>query len=87
MYRYLGKMNDQQQMQVAIFKFLRSLGDTNPRELKGAFTQLKDQLTAIAANPFERRPFMYLDIISWLESKIENRPVQEIMQRKFELLK
>ncbi|ALW85415.1 hypothetical protein AUC43_10105 [Hymenobacter sedentarius] len=86
-YRYLGKMNDQQQMQVAIFRFLRSLGDTNPRELKGAFTQLKDQLTAIAANPFERRPFMYLDIISWLESKIENRPVQEIMQRKFELLK
>ena len=86
-YRFLGKMNDQQQMQVAIFRFLRSLGDLSPQELKTAFIQLKNELTAIAANPFERRPFMYLDIISWLESKIENRPVQEIMQRKFPLLK
>ncbi|SFQ73963.1 hypothetical protein [Hymenobacter arizonensis] len=86
-YRFLGKMNDQQQMQVAIFRFLRSLGDMNPQELKTAFIQLKSQLTEIAANPFERRPFMYLDIISWLESKIENRPVQEIMQRKFAQLR
>jgi tetratricopeptide (TPR) repeat protein len=86
-YRYLGKMNDQQQMQVAIFRFLRSLGGMSPQELRNAFIQLKQELTNIAANPFERRPFMYLDIISWLESKIENRPVQEIMQRKFALLK
>ncbi|MBF9238281.1 hypothetical protein I2I05_12825 [Hymenobacter sp. BT683] len=86
-YRFLGKMNDQQQMQVAIFQFLRSLGNMNPQELKNAFVDLKTQLTIIAANPFERRPFMYLDIISWLESKIENRSVEEIMQRKFALLK
>jgi hypothetical protein len=86
-YRYLGKMNDQQQMQVAIFQFLRTVGELNPQELKGAFIRLKDRLMAISQNPFERRPFMYLDIISWLESKIENRPVQEIMQRKFALLK
>ena len=86
-YRFLGKMNDQQQMQVAIFQFLRTVGELNPRELKNAFIQLKDQLVAIAADPFERRPLMYLDIVSWLESKIENRPVQEIMQRKFASLK
>lgn len=86
-YRFLGKMNDQQQMQVAIFRFLRSLGDMNPQQLKAAFIALKDELTVIAADPFERRPFLYFDIISWLESKIENRPVQEIMQRKFPLLK
>ncbi|WP_375419468.1 hypothetical protein [uncultured Hymenobacter sp.] len=86
-YRFLGKMNDQQQMQLAILRFLRSLGTLDPRELKNAFTGLKNELIAIAADPFERRPFMYFDIISWLESKIENRPVEEIMQRKFALLK
>ncbi|GAB2465877.1 hypothetical protein GCM10011375_33700 [Hymenobacter qilianensis] len=86
-YRFLGKMNEQQQMQVAIFQFLRSLGDVAPSQLKDAFVQLKEQLIGIAANPFERRPFLYLDIISWLESKIENAPVQEIIQRKFLLLK
>ncbi|SMB98705.1 hypothetical protein SAMN00120144_1743 [Hymenobacter roseosalivarius DSM 11622] len=86
-YRFLGKMDEQQQMQVAIFQFLRTLGDLAPNQLRGAFLQLKDQLISIAANPFERRPFLYLDIISWLESKIENVPVQEVIQRKFLLLK
>ncbi|SNR63100.1 hypothetical protein [Hymenobacter mucosus] len=86
-YRFLGKMNDQQQMQVAIFQFLRNLGDVAPSQLKDAFIQLKDKLIRIAENPFERRPFLYLDIISWLESKIENVPVQEIIRRKFSKLK
>ncbi len=86
-YRYLGKMNDQQQMQIEIFKFLRSLGTIAPQELKGAFITLKEKLITIAANPFERRPFLYLDIISWLESKIEQIPVQEIIAKKFNALK
>jgi hypothetical protein len=86
-YRFLGKMNEQQQMQVAIFQFLRNLGDIAPAQLKEAFIQLKEKLISIATNPFERRPFLYLDIISWLESKIENVPVQEIIQRKFLQLK
>lgn len=86
-YRFLGKMNDQQQMQVEIFKFLRNLGNITPHELKDAFITLKEKLIVIASNPFERRPFLYLDIISWLESKIENIPVQEVMKRKFSQLK
>ncbi|MBF9254915.1 hypothetical protein I2I11_16550 [Pontibacter sp. 172403-2] len=86
-YRFLGKMNEQQQMQIEIFKFLRNVGTITPLELKGAFITLKEKLIAIAAQPFERRPFLYLDIISWLESKIEQVPVQEIMARKFKQLK
>lgn len=86
-YRFLGKMNDQQQMQVEIFRFLRNLGNITPHELKDAFITLKEKLIVIASNPFERRPFLYLDIISWLESKIENIPVQEVMKRKYTQLK
>ncbi|PTX18280.1 hypothetical protein C8N40_10679 [Pontibacter mucosus] len=86
-YRFLGKMNDQHEMQVEIFRFLRRLGSIPPHELKHAFVDLKEKLTVIAENPFQRRPFLYLDIISWLESKIENIPVQEIIRRKFSQLK
>lgn len=81
-YRFLGKMNNQQQMQVEIFRFLREVGHIAPYQLKDAFSRLKEKLIGIAANPFEARPFLYLDIISWLESKIENVPVQEIIRRK-----
>jgi len=81
-YHFLGKMNNQQQMQVEIFRFLRNLGNVEPTRVKEAFINLKEKLISIADNPFERRPFLYLDIISWLESKIEGVSVQDIMKRK-----
>jgi hypothetical protein len=86
-YHFLGKMNDQQQMQVAILKFLRGLGDMAPHDLKDAFISLKDKMIDIATNPYERRPFLYLDILSWLESKIENVPVQEVIKRRYKEMK
>ncbi|TXK33257.1 hypothetical protein FVR03_19215 [Pontibacter qinzhouensis] len=86
-YRFLGKMNDQQQMQIEIFRFLRNLGNVAPHELKEAFIALREKLLIIAADPYERRPFLYLDIISWLDSKIEGIPVQEIMKRKHKEMK
>ncbi len=86
-YHFLGKMNDQQQMQVTILKFLRSLGAIAPADIKAGFIDLREKLLAIAANPYERRPFLYLDILSWLESKIENLPVQEVMKRRAVQLK
>ncbi|MFD2999358.1 hypothetical protein ACFS7Z_03210 [Pontibacter toksunensis] len=86
-YRFLGKMNNQQQMQVEIFRFLRNLGDVTPGQLKDAFAALKEKLMTISLDPYEKRPFLYLDIISWLESKIENIPVQEIAKRKHKGMK
>ena len=86
-YRFLGTMDDQQPMQVELFRFLRNVGSIAPHQMREAFITLRDKLMVIAANPFESRPFLYLDIISWLESKISNVPVQEVMKRKFQLMK
>lgn len=80
-------MNNQQQMQVEIFRFLRNLGDVTPGQLKDAFAALKEKLITISLDPYEKRPFLYLDIISWLESKIENIPVQEVAKRKHKGMK
>ncbi len=82
-YRFLAKMDNLQQVQQEVFKFLRNLSAILPSDLPNAFVQLKNKLQVAAKDPFERRPFMYLDIISWLESKIENLPVQQVIQRKF----
>jgi hypothetical protein len=86
-YHFLGRMKEQHQMQEEIFKFLRNLGEIAPHQLKDEFLKLKDKLVKIAEQPFERRSFLYLDIISWLESKIEDIPVQEVMKRKFLTMK
>ena len=36
-------------------------------------------------NTYEKRAFLYLDIISWLESKIENRKIGDIIKEKAKL--
>ena len=86
-YHFLGKMNDQQAMQVEVLRFLRRLGHFEPARLREEFLRLKLRLEEIAAQPYDRRPFLYFDIISWLESKVSGRSVQEVMQQKFLTLK
>lgn len=86
-FQFIGKMNDQHAVQKEIFQFLRKAGKINPNELKNEFQLLHDRILVYQEDIYERRPFLYLDILSWLKSKIENRPVQQIMQEKFKTLK
>lgn len=85
-YKFLIKMNDLHEVQKAMIRFVRSLGDIYPHELKGAFKGLYKELKQYENDPYERRSFLYLDILSWLESKIENRPIAEIIRQKANLL-
>jgi len=50
--------------------------------LQSAFADLLDHLIPLTTNPYEKRAFVYFDIISWLESKIQNRPVKEVIREK-----
>lgn len=82
-YKFLIKMNDLHEVQKEMIKFIRGLQDIYPHDLKNAFKELHKTLKAFEDHPFERRAFLYLDIISWLESKIENKPVGEIIRTKY----
>ena len=82
-YRFLAKMEDLHEVQKEIFRFVRKLSRVRRDELHLEFVSLKKKLEKIKENPYEGRAFLYLDIISWLESKIENRSVQEVTQEKF----
>ena len=81
-YRFLVKMEDMQTVQQHIFRFLRNLSYIQPENLHREFKKLHQKLIKLKDDPYEKRPFLYLDIISWLESKMENRPVQEIIHKK-----
>lgn len=83
-YRYLSKIKNLQGVQREILNFLRHLPILDPVELRRAFKQLHNKLVKLSLDRYEKRPFLYLDIISWLESKLENRTVQEVIRAKFE---
>lgn len=57
--------------------------DSLQKKLKPEFEKLLEKLKQKEKNRFETRAFAYLDIISWLESKIGNVPVQDVIRQKY----
>lgn len=83
-YRFLLRKDDLKQFQRSILDFLKSMNKVTESELIDAFRRLRDQLLPLRENPYEKRAFIYFDIISWLESKIEGRHVAEVISEKAE---
>ena len=81
-YKFLLKMDDLHEVQKSMIAFIRRLGDIYPHELKEHFKALHKELKEYEDDPYERRAFLYLDILSWLESRIQNRPIEQIIQAK-----
>ncbi|MES2543647.1 MAG: hypothetical protein V4548_02095 [Bacteroidota bacterium] len=81
-YKFLLKMNDLHEVQREMIKFLKNLGNIYPHQLKSEFKKLHSRLQVFENHPYEKRAFLYLDVLSWLESKIENKKVAEIIQGK-----
>ncbi|MGZ0015270.1 hypothetical protein [Yeosuana sp. AK3] len=83
-FKFLIKMEDLYEVQKEFIKFLRGLGDIYPHEVKGEFIKLHEKLKQFEDDPYQSRAFLYLDIISWLESKIEGMPIGLIIKDKFD---
>ena len=82
-YRFMGKMESLSMVEEEMFIFLRRSFKVEQKALRSEFEKLLDKLKKYEGNRFETRAFSYLDVISWLESKIDNVPVMEIIRRKF----
>lgn len=82
-YRFMAKMHNLSVVEEEIFKFIRTSFHVSVRAIKPELQNLLVKLKALQNNRFETRAFIYLDIISWLESKLENIPVQDVLKRKF----
>lgn len=81
-YRFMAKMGNLSKVEEEVFAFLRRSFAVGAHAIKPEFQRLLAQLKQYEGNPLESRAFAYLDIISWLESKIEGIHVQDIIRRK-----
>ena len=82
-YRFMAKMKRLTVIEEAMFKFLRNSFHVNRSELKILFQDLLEILKQFEKTRFETRTFAYLDVISWLESKVSQKPMAEIIKEKF----
>ncbi|GIQ59670.1 hypothetical protein Flavo103_28060 [Flavobacterium collinsii] len=84
-YKFLLKMNDLHEVQKEIIKFLKNLNNFYPADIKKEFIKMRTRFIELEKNTYEKRAFLYLDIISWLESKIDNRKIADIIKEKAKL--
>lgn len=81
-YKFLIKMDDLYEVQKELIKFVRKLGYIFPDQVKDELKKLYSTLKCYEDHPYEKRAFLYLDILSWLESHIEGRPIADIIKEK-----
>ena len=67
-----------------MFLFIRTSFRLSYRKLQLEFEKLLNKLKSLENNRYETRAFLYLDICSWLESKLSKTGVDKIIRRKFE---
>ncbi len=82
-YRYMARMENLSKVEEEMFDFLRRSFHVGAHALKPEFEKLLAQLKKYEGNPLESRAFVYLDVISWLESKISGVNVQDVIREKF----
>ena len=81
-YRFLLKMENLQEVQKEFIFSIKALGDIYPHQIKKEFKKIYDRLKVYENHPYEKRAFLYLDILSWLKSKIENKSIALIIKQK-----
>lgn len=83
-YRHLRKKEMLFKFEKIILGFIRkTLPALNtPKELTDAFKTLKTAIEKVLNDPEEPSPLIYIDYVSWIESKIENKPYAEVVKEK-----
>lgn len=81
-YRFMAKMKNLTVVEEEMFRFLKRSFSMSPRQLKPELETFLDKIKHLEKNKYETRAFAYLDVISWVESKVYNKPLGTIIREK-----
>jgi hypothetical protein len=82
-FRFMSRMENLTVVEQEMFKFLRNNVYESAEKLKPGLKKLLQQIKQFEKNRFETRVFSYLDIISWVESKVYEKPMSVIVHEKY----
>ena len=78
-YRFLLKIKDLDGVQKLVLKTIKQNAYTDRKNLTQAFIKFRKDYLQLMSDKYEWRSTLYLDILSWLDSKIENRTIEQII--------
>ena len=82
-YRFMSRMENFTVVEAEIFRFLRTNFYISPKKIKPSFEKMLQNIKHFEKSRYETRAFAYLDIISWLESKVYEKPMSVIIHDKY----
>jgi len=82
-YRFMARMKNLTVVEEEMFRFLRNSFKVSARQLKPEFEKFLQNIKHLEKSRFETRSFAYMDVISWLESKVYNKPLSTIIHNKY----
>lgn len=82
-YRFMAKMKNLTVVEEEMFRFIRHSFGVSPRKMKPELEKFLHKIKHLEKDRFETRAFAYLDIISWVESKVYEKPMAEIIHEKY----
>jgi hypothetical protein len=81
-YRFMAKMQNLTVIEEEMFKFLRRSFQVSRKKLQPEFEKFLNRIKQFEKSRFETRAFAYLDIISWVESKVYGKTMSQIIKEK-----
>lgn len=82
-YRFMAKMKNLTQLEEEILRFLRRSFSNTPDKIREELQAFLQRIKKYERNPFQTRVFVYLDIVSWVESKVYRQPLAEVIHKKY----
>jgi len=62
--------------------FLRICARLPEANIRDELQNLREALYKVAQDKFEQRPFFYFDVISWLDSRLTNKTISEVISER-----
>jgi hypothetical protein len=79
--RYFKKRTESHTVESIVIAFMDKFQNLDKNEHISAFKKLKDEILTALRSPYEKPALKYFDFISWLDSKITNKPFAEVVQK------
>ncbi|MFA5782118.1 MAG: hypothetical protein WC868_07590, partial [Bacteroidales bacterium] len=82
--RFFNKRNRLYKLEVMIFDFVKQkmLKETSRKKLIKDFALLKKELLKITVSPQDKKALQYFDYIAWVDSKIKNVSLADVIMKK-----
>jgi hypothetical protein len=79
----MSRMENLTVVEEEMFRFLRNNVYESAEKLKPGLKEFLQKVKQFEKDRFETRVFSYLDIISWVESKVYNKPMSAVIHEKY----